>query len=371
MAVFAALIVFTIGRRAAASREVAETTATLSVPTVATTLARPAPSIIDVVLPGSVDPFQTTSVYARTDGYIKRWLADIGARVKTGELLAEIEAPDQDQQLQQAQANVRQSEANLALTKLTADRWEALLKLKAVSQQDADEKAAAYTAAVSTLDSVKASLARLQQLKDFQRVVAPFDGTITSRNVNVGDLVNSSGGTSGGSATELFHIQQDDPLRIRVSIPETVASGVKIGGTATVELASQPGVPVKAEITRTADAIDPNSRTLLVELDVANANHRFFAGGYAVVHFPLQVEHATFSLPVNALLFRPDGTEVGIVGGDGIVQMRKIRIGRDYGTTIEVVDGITAEDRIILNPSDALSSGDKVAVNNGEITVPK
>ena len=160
LVVFAALVVFTIGRRTAAGHEVAKTTARLSVPTVATTLARPAPSAIEVVLPGSVDPFQTTSVYARTDGYIKRWLVDIGARVKTGELLAEIEAPDQDQQLQQAQADVRQSEANLALAKLTADRWEALLKLKAVSQQDADEKTAAYTVAVSTLASVRANLAR-------------------------------------------------------------------------------------------------------------------------------------------------------------------------------------------------------------------
>ncbi|HTJ78871.1 MAG TPA: efflux RND transporter periplasmic adaptor subunit [Rariglobus sp.] len=368
---FVALVVFTVGRRAAASREVAETTAKLSMPTVATTLPRAAPSTVDLVLPGSVDPFQTTSVYARTDGYIKRWMVDIGARVKAGELLAEIEAPDQDQQLQQARADVQQSEANLALAKLTADRWKSLLKESAVAQQDADEKTGAYAVAVAALASAKANLSRLQHLKDFQKVVAPFEGTITARNVNVGDLVNSSGGTSGGSATELFHIQQDDPLRIHVSVPETAAGAVKIGAVATVELASLRGSPVKASIARTADAIDPVSRTLPVELDVPNANHAFFAGGYATVHFPLHIERTTFSLPVNTLLFRPGGTEVGIVGGDGIVQMRKITIGRDYGTTVEVMGGVSADDRIILNPSDSLATGDKVVVNNGEIVQPK
>ncbi|MEO6052951.1 MAG: efflux RND transporter periplasmic adaptor subunit [Chthoniobacterales bacterium] len=354
--IFGIFVLFVAIHRALHNSEVRKTTKELAIPDVLITQPKIGSPDIHVTLPGNVEPYAETPIFARTDGYVKRWLVDIGTPVKAGQLLAEIDSPEVDRQYDQALAAVQQADANLKLAQDTAQRWRYLLQKSSVSQQESEQKQKEMEASVGSLGQVKANLARLEKLKSFQQITAPFDGTVTMRTVNVGDLINSGSATA---KSEMFHIAQDNILRVYVSVPETYASQVKVGQEANIKLASLPDQLIKGHIANTAGAINAQSRTLLVEVQIDNSAHGFLAGGYATVDFPIHLAKPALILPVNALLFRPGGTVVGVVK-DNVVKLQKIEIGKDFGNAVEVVNGLDAHDNVIVNPSDSLRDGDKV-----------
>ena len=361
----AAAFFYVSALRSKAATDVVRMTNELAVPSVQVVSPAATKAEGEIVLPGNVMPYTDTPIFARTDGYVKRWLVDLGARVKQGDLLVELEAPELDQQVKQAESLVAQAQAKVALAISSNNRWQSLVAKQGVSQQEADEKAGEVATSQADQQAAEANLSRLQQLKSFQQITAPFDGSITDRNVEIGDRITSQGGTSA-SRPELYRITQDNILRIYVSVPETYASQIRDGQSARVHLASAQGTEVEGKIVRTSGAIDQESRTLLTEVQVDNSEHRYLAGGYATVHFPLPASANPNMLPVNTLLFRPEGTVVGVaVGGSGneTVQLRKVKLGRDLGSQIEVINGLEASDKVILNPSDSLQNGDKVKVS--------
>ena len=328
-------------------------------PPVNIAIARHSRMVNELVLPAALQPYQDAPIYARTSGYIARWLVDIGARVKGGQTLAVIESPEVDQQLNQALANLEQARANLELSRITATRWQDLGKHNAVAQQDVDEKLGSLAAQQAALNAAAAAVRRLENLQSFKNIIAPFDGIVTNRNTDVGDLINS-GGASGGQ--ELFRVAQIGTLRVYVNVPEVDSSLIAIGDTATIALASAPGRPAVGKVTSTAKAIDPSSRTLLTEIQIANPGGRFLPGSYAQVIFHLVGGRPPLVIPINTILFRPIGPEVGLVDPHGVVTLRAIEIGRNLGTTVEVVSGLKAEDTVILNPSDSLATGARVRI---------
>jgi len=350
--------IVTVNRMHSAKETRAET-AELATPSVHVITPKISKADVDLVLPGNVEPFADTPIFARTAGYVKRWLVNIGTNVKTGQLLAEIDSPEIDQQLQEAEASLDQAQSNYKLAALTAERWKAMLERKTVSQQETDEKDGQLSAAQATVDSAKANVRRLQELKSFELVTAPFDGVITQRQVNVGDLISVG---ASNSESEMFRIAQDNVLRVFTNIPEVNSEQVKVGQAARVELASSPSAPAEGKVVHLAGAIDPASRTLLAEVQVDNGDHRLLAGGYAKVILPIHSDKPALVVPVNTLLFRPDGTVVGVVKQDNTVELKGVKIGRDFGTEVEIVSGIAPTDRIVLNPSDSLESGDHVQV---------
>ncbi|MEO8207054.1 MAG: efflux RND transporter periplasmic adaptor subunit [Chthoniobacterales bacterium] len=356
LGVFALFVLFVAIQRMFHNSEVRATTRELAIPSVLVTTPTIGSPDIHLVLPGNVEPYAETPIFARTDGYVKRWLVDIGTPVKEGQLLAEIDSPEVDRQYDQAQAAVEQAEANFKLAQDTAQRWKYLLQKSSVSQQETEQKLKEMEASQASLAQVKANLARLDKLKSFQQITAPFEGTVTMRTVNVGDLINSGSATA---KSEMFHIAQDKILRVYVSVPETYASQVKVGQEANIKLASLPDQIIKGHIANTAGAINAQSRTLLVEVQIDNSAHEFLAGGYATVDFPIHLAKPGLILPVNALLFRPGGTVVGVVK-DNTVKLQKIEIGKDFGNAVEVMNGLDANDNVIVNPSDSLRDGDKV-----------
>lgn len=362
--IVAAAFVYVTSQRAKAEESVKKMTQELAIPSVQVVNPTTTKNEGEIVLPGNVNPYADTPIFARTNGYVKRWLVDIGSQVKQGDLLVELEAPELDQQIRQAEGLVAQAQAKLDLAQSSDKRWKELLADKAVSQQEADEKAGDLATGEADLKAQQANLARLKQLKAFQQITSPFDGRVTVRNVQVGDLITAEGGTSG-ARSELYRITQDNILRIYVNVPENYAGKIQAGQTAKIDLAFLPGVKVEGNVVRTSGTIDQQSRTMLAEVQVNNDNHEYLAGGYATVHFALPSSASATVLPVNTLLFRPDGTLVGVVnsenGGD-TVQLKRIKIGRDLGTNVEVVSGLDPHDRIILNPSDSLQNGDKVRV---------
>jgi multidrug efflux pump subunit AcrA (membrane-fusion protein) len=323
-----------------------------------------------------VQAYMESSVYAQISGYIKRWLVDIGAPVKKGQLLAEIEAPVIEQQLQQSQANLGQAQANLALAKITAARYNDLLTKHAVSQQDADNENGSVAVQQANVNAAQAGVSAIQHALAFKQVVAPFDGVVTARRVDVGDLVTAGGGTSsssgtsvagttpasGGNSTELFRVAQTQVLRIYVTVPEHDSPEVVPGVTANIGLASNPNESVPGTLVRTSKSIDPTSLTLLAEIDVNNADGKLLPGGYAQVHFDLKEPDPPLLIPGNALIFRAQGPQVGVVDSDNKVQLKDITIGRDFGTKLEVVKGLQPSDAVIVNPSDSLTTGLKVQV---------
>jgi RND family efflux transporter MFP subunit len=345
----------TVLKRQSEFHALAQETELSSVPTVSTIHATVEDASDDLVLPGSLQAFAEASIFARTDGYVKRWTHDIGSRVKEGDLLAEIEAPEVDQQLSQAKAARDEINANLALAKSTADRWENLRKTDSVSQQEVDEKRGAYAQLVASLAAADANVKRLDELKLFQRVDAPFAGVITRRNVDIGTLVSS--GTSG---QQLFHLAQMDPIRVFVTVPEQSAQGVQIGLKSTIELPQDPGRVFEGKVARTSGSIDPATRTLLTEVDVPNPTGELLPGGYAQVHLQLKVQGPRLQVPVNALLFRAEGLRAVVVDDTHHLHLRALTIGRDYGTSLEVLQGLTKDDWIVLNPNDALEDGQLV-----------
>ena len=350
-----------IHERAQAESRLGTSTEQAAVPTVS--VIQPASNTAgkEVVLPGNTQPFNDTPIYARTNGYLKRWYVDIGAHVVQGQLLAEIETPEIDQQLEQARADLKNAQANAQLAQITAARWQNLLKTNSVSKQETDQAVSDLSARQTTVDSMAANVHRLEQLQSFEKVYAPFAGVITARNTDIGALINAG---AGGVPQELFHMAAVNRLRVYVAVPEVDSLAAQTGARATLTLDEFPGETFQGTIVRNSDSIDPASRTLNVEVDVDNAQGRIRTGAYVFVHLKVP-EHSSaqsITIPANTLLFRSEGLRVGVVR-NGRAELVPITIGRDYGATVEVVTGLQPTDQVIVNPSDSLTGGTPVQVN--------
>jgi RND family efflux transporter MFP subunit len=307
-------------------------------------------------LPAEVQAFVQASIHARASGYLKNWFVDIGETVTNGQVLAEIDTPELDQQFAQAQAELNQANASLALAKTTADRWTNLLTTASVSEQETAEKTADYTLKQADVEAALANLQRLADLKKFDRVTAPFGGTITLRNTDIGQLI------SADSGPELFRLAQTNPLRVYVRVPQPLVHAIAPGQKAELTFQELPGRIFEATVTRTAGAVDPSSRTLQVELQAANPHGEILAGSYAQVRFTEATDAHGLTLSDNALIFRAQGMQVAVVGRDNKVQLRSIKVGRDFGNTIEVLAGLNADDRVIVNPPDSIADGMAVQI---------
>jgi RND family efflux transporter MFP subunit len=312
----------------------------------------------EVTLPANVEAYIDTPIYARTSGYLRHWYADIGARVKQGQLLAVIETPELDQQVVQAQDDVKTAQTNVQLAQITATRWEKLLAKNAVSKQEADQNTSNLSAQQSTLSSQQANLARLLQLQSFEHIYAPFDGVITVRNIDTGALIEAGDNTM---PKELFHLAAVRKLRVFVPVPEVYESAVHDGQHVVLTSDAFPNEKFAGTLVRSSHAVDPGSRTLNVEVDVDNVTGKLLPGAYAFVHLNVPGEARALTVPSNTLLFRSEGLRVGVVE-NGHVQLKPITLGHDYGATVEVLSGITAQDQIILDPADSLESGDAVQI---------
>ncbi len=340
-------------------KALAKETEEMAVPTVAVMHPVVEATQEDLALPGTMQANVESPIYARTNGYLKRWYHDIGTRVKQGELLAEIDTPEVDQELAQAQATRQQITANLALAKSSAERWQSLRKSDSVSQQEADERTSQFVQMQANLAAADANVKRLQDLESFKRIFAPFSGVITRRNAEIGTLVNAG---NTGARQELFFLAQTDPIRVWVYVPEVSAPGIHPGLAAHLELTQYPGQMFEGKVVRTASAIDTATRTLLTEVDVANHQGKLLPGGYAQVHLRLKVQGDRLQLPGNALLFRSEGLRAVTVDANNRVHLRPLTIGRDYGNSLEVLQGISKGDLIVLNPPDSLEEGTLVRV---------
>jgi RND family efflux transporter MFP subunit len=345
--------------RSMQARALADATAIHSMQYVTTTQPTGGGDGMAVTLPGTLQGVIESTVYARSSGYLARWMKDIGASVKKGELLAEINAPEIDQQLHQAEAARAQSASSEALAKSSAERWQSLRQKDAVTQQELDERLSAYKQAQADLAAAAANVSRLRSLQGFNRVTAPFDGVLTRRNVDVGDLINAG---NGGAGQALFSLAQVDPLRLYIYVPQVYANQVKIGDTVRVSLAEGAGEHYQGSIARTARAIDPTTRTLQVEIRVPNPGGQLFSGAYVQAELPIKGDRAATVVPTNVLLFRPDGPRVAVVDPSGRVHLAQVKLGTDYGTSVEVLAGLDATDRIIVNPADSLADGDVVTL---------
>jgi RND family efflux transporter MFP subunit len=313
----------------------------------------------EIILPGNVQPYISSPIYARTNGYLKKWYFDIGARVKKGQLLAVIETPEVDQQLQQARSNLLTARANLELASITKTRYQGLLKSNAVSQQDVDNAVGTYNANNAIVEADKAAVEQYSALVSFEKVYAPFDGVITARNTDIGDLINS--GSSSNVKTDLFHIAQPGTLRVYVNVPEEYSRGITVGMPADLSLAEFPDRKFQGKVVRTADDINLTTRTLLIEIDVNNPSGTLLTGSYAEVHLAIPTQASTFLVPVNTLLFRTEGLRVGIVR-DGKAVLTAVTPGHDFGNEIEIVSGLKADDQVIINPPDSIVSGQQVQI---------
>jgi RND family efflux transporter MFP subunit len=333
-----------------------------SVMAVSVTTADRGADALEITLPADTQAFIDTPIYARTNGYLRHWYADIGAHVHQGQVLAEIQTPELDQQVEQAQSDLLTAEANQNIAQITEDRWKKLLAKNAVSKQEADQALSDLSAKTSTLASAQANVRRLQQIQGFEKVYAPFDGVITARNIDVGSLIQA--GDSGSLKAELFHMAATDKLRLFVPVPEVYAGNVGDGERVAVTSDATPNEKFYGTIVRNSDAIDISSRTLNVEVDVNNADHRLRPGQYAFVHLPLPPSDASMTLPSNVLLFRSEGLQVGVVKNNQ-VQLVAVKIGHDYGAKVEITSGLTPQDRVILNPSDSLAQGQRVRIEKG------
>lgn len=332
----------------------------MALPTVAVVQPKRSAPAQEIVLPANVQAYIDAPIYARTNGYLKHWYTDIGARVKEGELLAEIETPEVDQQLRQSRADLATAQANLNLAEITKDRYDGLLKTDSVSKQEADNAEGNYAAQKATVQSSEANVNRLEQLQSFEKVYAPFTGVITARNTDIGALIDS--GSGGGSRTELFHIAQPDKLRVFVNVPEIYSQDAKPGMSADLLLSEFPGKRFAGKLVRTADAIDQTTRTLLVEIQVNNPTGTLLSGAYAEIHLKLPIPATTFTIPVNTLLFRSEGLRIAEVGDGQRAALKQITIGRDYGSEVEVTSGLTGNESIITNPPDSIVDGQQVRI---------
>jgi len=355
----AALLATGIWSRVRAGKTLRAETSQVAVTAVSVVSPKQTAPAQEIILPGNVQPFISSPIYARTNGYLKSWYADIGAHVKAGQLLAVIDAPEVDQQLAQSLSNLNTAKANLALAEITKNRYQGLIKTNAVSQQDVDNAVGSYNANQAIVEADAANVKELQALQSFEKIYAPFDGVVTARNTDIGDLINS--GSAGGVKTDLFHIAQPGTLRVYVNVPEEYSQGVKVGMTANLALAEFPGRTFQGKLVRTADAINVTTRTLLIEVDVDNPMGTLLTGSYAEVHLQVPTQSSTYLLPVNTLIFRSEGLHVAIIKG-GKVVLTTVTPGHDFGDQIEIVAGLHADDQVIINPPDSIVAGQQVQI---------
>ena len=350
-----------IATRARALTEVTRETRELAVPSVAVVAPERGTPQQDIVLPGTMQAFTDAAIYARTNGYLRKWYVDIGGRVRTGEVLADIDTPEIDHQLDQARADLLTAEANERLAQTTAERYRDLIKTDSVSKQDLDNANGALEAKSTAVTSARANVRRLEQLHAFGRITAPFDGVLTVRNVDVGALIDS-----GSNAKELFHVAAVHRLRVYVNVPEIYSRAAQVGLKAELTLSEFPDRTFTGTLARTAHSIDVASRTLLTEVDVENPKGELLPGSYAEVHLKLPAAASTFKLPVNAVIFRTEGVRVAIASADGKVALRPVTLGRDFGNSVEVVAGLSGTERIIVNAPDSIENGQVVRVAGAE-----
>jgi RND family efflux transporter MFP subunit len=363
VALLGAVIYTGIHQRALAESRLGVATERAAIATVNVVQPKPHASLQEIVLPGYTQAFSDTPIYARTNGYLKRWYFDIGAHVEQGQLLAEIDTPEIDQQLDQARADLKTAQANEQLAQITATRWQNLLKTNSVSRQETDQAVSDLSAKQATVESMTANVHRLEQLQSFEKIYAPFTGVITERNTDIGDLINAG---AGGAPRELFHMAAVNKLRVYVALPEVDLRAAENGAKAALTLDEFPGETFEGTIVRNSDSIDLASRTLNVEVDINNPGDRIKTGAYVFVHLKLPDgdQHTAESLviPANTLLFRSEGLRVGVVRNNH-AELVPITIGRDYGSTVEVIAGLKPGDQVIVNPSDSLTTGTAVRVN--------
>jgi len=356
LAAFAGLIFWRVQSRQRVQAELVPAAQEATVFPVAVAHPRHTDTHQEISLPGNVQAYVETPIYARTNGYLKRWYVDIGGRVQTGQLLATIDTPEVDQQLRQAEAAQLQAQANLDLAKTTADRWQNLLKSDGVSQQEVDQNVAAYKARQADFAAAVANVERLKYLQSFQQVTAPFAGVVTQRNVDIGALIES------GNSKQLFQLAQINILRVYVSVPEGYSNDVKIGMTTQVHIAEFPNRVFAGKVAHTAGAIDPTSRTLLTEVQIENSKGDLLPGSYAQVGFHFQEGATPLVVPATAMVFRSAGPQVAVVEGKNTARLRSVRIGRDFGSSLEIISGLDPSDTVILNPPDSLTDGTRVDV---------
>jgi RND family efflux transporter MFP subunit len=362
LVVLAGIGVLALGIR---SRVKAEThlcaiTTQMAVPSVSVVAPKQTAPSQEIILPGNIQPFVTSPIYARTDGYLKKWYFDIGAHVKAGDLLAIIQTPEVDEQLAQARSTLATAQANLQLAQITRDRYQSLLTKHAVAQQDVDNAVGTYAANQAIVDADMANVRHYEALVSFEKVYAPFDGVITTRNTDIGDLINS--GSSSAPKTDLFDMSQTRTLRVYVNVPEEYSQGIKPGQTsADITLAEFPGKRFPGKLVRTSEAINATTRTLLTEVDLDNPGATLLSGSYAEVHLQIPSHSSTFLLPVSSLIFRGEKLQVGVVR-NGRVAITDVSPGHDFGDQIEVVAGLKPNDRVIVNPPDSLVSGQQVYI---------
>jgi multidrug efflux system membrane fusion protein len=359
--IFAVLAIIGIFSRITDRRALAKETEASAVPSVSVIHPQIEPAQQELELPSTLQAYIESPIFARTNGYLGRWYKDIGSRVRKGELLADIETPEIDQELMQARAARDQAEAQLKLAQSSAKRWENLQKMDAVSQQETDERASSSAQGEASLAAATANVRRLEQLESFKHIYAPFAGVVTRRNVDVGALVNAG---NTGTSQELFVIAQTDPIRVYVDVPEAYSPSIRPGVHADIEIPQLVGEHFGGSVVRSSEAIDPVTRTLRTEIDVPNPKGTLLPGSYAQVKFALKQQIQRVTVPVNALLFRAEGPRAAVVSEDK-VQLKPVVIGKDYGTTVEILGGVTVSDSIVLNPSDSLEDGEAVSVSSG------
>ncbi len=357
--IVAGIVVAGIVPRMHAARDLKTATDELAVPTVVVTQPREGAPQTEIVLPGNIEAFTDSPIYSRTNGYLKKWYADIGAHVKKGELLAEIETPEVDQQLDQAKADLNTAEANFNLAQTTAQRYQDLAKSDSVSKQAVDNAIGDFQAKKAMVASAQSNMNRLEQLQSFEKIYAPFDGVITARNTDVGHLINSGASAPGN---ELFHIAAINKLRVYINLPQEYSASARPGLPADLELQEFPGKRFKGTLVRTANAIDPSSRTLLTEVDVDNPTGKLLPGAFAQVHLEIPSGAPSVIIPVTALIFRAQGLQAAVVNDGKHAEIRNIAIGRDYGDEVEVLSGLTTQDHVMVSPPDSLVQGEEVRV---------
>ena len=359
------VVVWGISSRRKANAQLAQETRDLSIPVVNVVHPKRGAPQQEIILPGSMQPYIDAPIYARTNGYLKAWHADMGARVKTGQLLAEIDSPEVDQQLQQARADLATAQANMHLAEITATRYKDLMNTQSVSQQDVDNATGNFDMRKTAVESAQSNVKRLQDTQSFEKIYAPFDGVITARNTDIGALIDS--GSAGGTTHELFHIAAVKRLRVYVNVPEMYSPAIRAGLRANLTLAEFPGRKFEGMVVRDSGAIDNTSRTLLTEIDVNNASGELKPGGYVEVHLQLPSAVTTFTLPVNAIIFRSAGMQVATVKDKKTIFLQSIAPGRDFGTAIEVLAGLKGDEWVVLDPPDALSNGQVVEVADSDV----
>ena len=337
--------------RLRASRALSERESAASKPVVSIVVAAKSLKPAVVTLPAAIDALQDTPIYARTTGYIGTWTADIGDRVKAGQVLAVIDGPDLDQELNQARAALEQARANLEIARISADRWKDLGAQNAVAQQDVDQKSADFQAAKAAVVAAQANVDRLAQLKDFQQVTSPYDGVVTARNAEVGNLINA------GAGTEIYHVAQTDTLRVMVAVPQANVRSLKVGMGVEILVPEFPGRVFKGEISRFAGALDISSRTLETEIRLPNPRNELFPGMYGEARFSFQSAQPAILLPSNAAIINTAGTQVAVVGEGDKIHLQHVTLGRDFGSQVEVLDGLAPGSRVVAAPRDSLYEG--------------